>query len=309
MAVKVKELINDLNLEVINEGEKNNIITVSDINRPGLQFAGFYNYFANERLQLVGKAEWSFLNTMQPTLRSKRLKKYFEFYNPATIITRKLEPHKEFMESAIENKRWILRTSSISTRFISKVMRYLDSKLAPETRLHGVLVDVYGIGILIIGESGIGKSETALELIKRGHRLVADDAVDIKEIEGKLYGTSPYITSGMIEVRGMGIIDIPALYGLSSILKSKVINLVIYIEQWKEDENYDRLGIDKEYVQILNVPVRKLTIPIRPGRNLAVIIEAAAANYRYSFISNTNPVDIISKRINEESKKRNNIEK
>lgn len=309
MAVKVKELIHDLNLEVLNEGKENNEITVSDINRPGLQFAGFYNYYANARIQLVGKAEWSFLNAMQPDLRRKRLKKYFEFYNPATIITRKLEPHKELMESAIENDRWILRTNSISTRFVSKAMRYLDSKLAPETRLHGVLVDVYGIGILIIGESGIGKSETALELIKRGHRLVADDAVDIKEIEGSLYGTSPYITSGMIEVRGMGIIDIPALYGLSSILKKKVINLVIYIEQWKTDENYDRLGIDKEYVQILNVPVRKLTIPIRPGRNLAVIIEAAAANYRYSFISNTNPVDIISKRIDEEARKKGRLEK
>lgn len=309
MAVKVKELIHDLNLEVLNEGKENNEITVSDINRPGLQFSGFYNYYANTRIQLVGKAEWSFLNAMQPDLRRKRLKKYFEFYNPATIITRKLEPHKELMESAIENDRWILRTNSISTRFISKVMRYLDSKLAPETRLHGVLVDVYGIGILIIGESGIGKSETALELIKRGHRLVADDAVDIKEIEGSLYGTSPYITSGMIEVRGMGIIDIPALYGLSSILKKKIINLVIYIEQWKTDENYDRLGIDKEYVEILNVPVRKLTIPIRPGRNLAVIIEAAAANYRYSFISNTNPVDIISKRIDEEARKKGRLEK
>ncbi|AYD40277.1 HPr kinase/phosphorylase [Clostridium fermenticellae] len=309
MAVKVKELIHDLDLEVLNEGKKNNELTVSDINRPGLQFAGFYNYYANERIQVVGKAEWSFLNAMQPNLRRKRLRKYFEFYNPATIVTRGLEPHEDFMESAKGNDRWILRTNSISTRFISKVMRYLDSKLAPETRVHGVLVDVYGIGILIMGESGIGKSETALELIKRGHRLVADDAVDIKEIDGKLYGTSPYITSGMIEVRGMGIIDIPALYGLSSILKSKVIDLVIYIEQWKKDENYDRLGIDKEYVDILSVPVRKIVLPIRPGRNLAVIIEAAAANYRYSFISNTNPVEIISKRINEEARKKEHLEK
>ncbi|NMM62760.1 HPr kinase/phosphorylase [Clostridium sp. P21] len=309
MAVTVKDLIKDLKLEVINKGEKINTISVTDINRPGLQFAGFYNYYANERVQIVGKAEWSFLDAMQPELRKKRLEKYFEFDNPCTIVTRELEPHKEFMESAIKNKRWILRTDSISTRFISKIMNYLDDKLAPETRLHGVLVDVYGIGILITGESGIGKSETALELIKRGHRLVADDAVDIKEIDGELFGTSPYITSGMIEVRGMGIIDIPALYGLSSILKSKKINLVVYIEQWKEDESYDRLGIDNEYVNILNVPVKKLTIPIRPGRNLAVIIEAAAANFRYSFISNTTPVDIINERINEEAEGRESIGK
>lgn len=304
MTVTVKNLITDLNLEVVNAGDKVSEIKVIDINRPGLQFSGFYNYYANERVQVVGKAEWSFLDAMQPSLRRKRLEKYFKFDNPCTIMTRGLEPHQEFMESAINNNRWILRTESISTRFVNKLMNYLDDKLAPETRLHGVLVDVYGIGILITGESGIGKSETALELIKRGHRLVADDAVDIKEIDGKLYGTSPYITSGMIEVRGMGIIDIPALYGLSSILKSKEIHLVIYIEQWKEDQNYERLGIDKEFVDILNVPARKLKIPIRPGRNVAVIIEAAAANYRYSFITNITPVDIIGQRIQEESERR-----
>lgn len=305
MAVTVNDLIKDLNLEVVNEGEKISEITVSDLNRPGLQFSGFYNYYANERVQIVGKAEWSFLDAMQPSLRKKRLEKYFKFDNPCTIITRDLEPHEEFMESAIKNKRWILRTNNTSTRFVNKLMNYLDDRLAPETRLHGVLVDVYGIGILITGESGIGKSETALELIKRGHRLVADDAVDIKQIDGKLYGTSPYITSGMIEVRGMGIIDIPALYGLSSILKTKEIHMVIYIEQWKEEQNYDRLGIDKEYMDILGVPVRKLIIPIRPGRNVAVIIEAAAANYRYSFITNITPVDIIEQRMQEESERRN----
>lgn len=297
MSVTIEDIIKDLELEVINKGKNVNEINVSDINRPGLQFSGFYNYYANERVQIVGKAEWSFLDAMQPELRRKRLEKYFEFDNPGTIITRELPPHKEFLESAIKNKRWILRTSSISTRFINRLMSYLDVRLAPETRLHGVLMDVYGIGILITGESGIGKSETALELIKRGHRLVADDAVDVKQIDGVLSGTSPYITSGMIEVRGMGIIDISALYGLSSVLKTKNIGLVICLEQWKKDENYDRLGIDKEYMDILNVPVRKLKIPIRPGRNLAVIIEAAAANYRYSLVSNVTPIDVISERI------------
>jgi len=305
MSVTVMDLIKDLNLEIVNKGEQIREITVSDINRPGLQFSGFYNYYANERVQIVGKAEWSFLDAMQPSLRKKRLEKYFKFENPCTIITRDLHPHEEFMESAIKNKRWILRTDTTSTRFVNRLMNYLDEKLAPETRLHGVLVDVYGIGILITGESGIGKSETALELIKRGHRLVADDAVDIKEIDGKLYGTSPYITSGMIEVRGMGIIDIPALYGLSSILRKKEIHLVTYIEQWKQDENYDRLGIDREYMDVLNVPVRKMIVPIRPGRNVAVIIEAAAANYRYSLTTDVTPVDIIDKRMQEEAERRN----
>lgn len=303
MSVTVKDLISELNLEVLVEGGNNKTLTVSDTNRPGLQFCGFYNYFANERVQIVGMAEWSFLDAMQPELRKKRLKKFFEFETPCVIITRGLDPHEEFLEYAAENKRWILRTDALSTRFISKLMNFLDNKLAPETRMHGVLVDVYGIGILITGESGIGKSESALELIKRGHRLVADDAVDIKEVEGVLHGTAPYITSGMMEVRGMGIIDVPALYGLSSILNSKTINLVIYLEQWKEDQNYDRLGLDNEHIDILNVPVRRLILPIRPGRNIAVIIEAAAANYRYSLVSDITPVDTISNRMHEIEKR------
>jgi len=182
---------------------------------------------------------------------------------------------------------------------VGRITNYLDSELAPEIRMHGVLVDVYGIGILIIGESGIGKSEAALELIKRGHRLIADDAVDIKEIDGFLYGTCPYITRGMLEVRGMGIIDVSAIYGSSSIILKKKINLVISLINWNEEENFDRLGIDKEFVEILGISVQKMLLPIRPGRNIAVIIEAAAANFRYHATSNITPVDTIEKRINE----------
>jgi HPr kinase/phosphorylase len=169
-----------------------------------------------------------------------------------------------------------------------------------------VLVDVYGIGILLSGESGIGKSECALELIKRGHRLIADDAVDIKEIDGVLLGSCPYITSGMLEVRGMGIIDIPAIYGMSSVLNTKTISLLISLNQWNESEEYDRLGIDNEFMDILNVPLRKITLPIRPGRNIAVIIEAAAANYRYSLNSKITPVETINMRIEEVTAARKN---
>lgn len=303
MKVTVENIIEDMKLETLVTGKPNIPLNVSDINRPGLQFAGFYSYFANERIQVVGKAEWSYLDAMQPELRRKRLKKFFQFETPCLIITRELEPQEELLESARETNCWVLRTDYISTRFISKLMNYLDEKLAPETRLHGVLVDVYGIGILITGESGIGKSETALELVKRGHRLIADDAVDIKEIGGILIGKAPYITRGMMEVRGMGIIDVPALYGLSSILSDKTIDLIINLELWHSEKDYDRLGVDKEYFDILNVPVRKITLPIRPGRNTAVIMEAAAANYRYN-ISNKSPVETISSRINEEAQKR-----
>lgn len=297
MSVAVETLIKDFDLEVLVEGEKGVEITVNDINRPGLQLAGFYNYFAPERLQVVGKAEWSFIADMSRELRRKRVDKYFSFNSQCVVITRGLEPHEEFIRAAKKNKTWLLRTTSVTTNFISKMTIYLSDKFAPETRLHGVLVDVYGIGILITGESGIGKSETALELIKRGHRLVTDDAVDIKEIDGELIGTSPKITIGMLEVRGIGIIDITALYGLSSVQESKGINLVMHFEHWKDNGDYDRLGINQDTQEILGVNVRKLRVPVRPGRNIAVIIEAAAVNYRHSLMSDISAVDIIERRM------------
>ncbi|CDB75835.1 MULTISPECIES: HPr(Ser) kinase/phosphatase [Clostridia] len=297
MSVAVETLIKDFDLEVLVEGEKGVEITVNDINRPGLQLSGFYNYFAPERLQVVGKAEWSFIGDMSRELRRKRVDKYFSFNSKCVVITRGLEPHEEFIRAAKKNKTWLLRTTSVTTNFISKMTIYLSDKFAPETRLHGVLVDVYGIGILITGESGIGKSETALELIKRGHRLVTDDAVDIKEIDGELIGTSPKITIGMLEVRGIGIIDITALYGLSSVQESKGINLVMHFEHWKDNGDYDRLGINQDTQEILGVNVRKLRVPVRPGRNIAVIIEAAAVNYRHSLMSDISAVDIIERRM------------
>ena len=297
MSVAVETLIKDFDLEVLVEGEKGVEITVNDINRPGLQLSGFYNYFAPERLQVVGKAEWSFIGDMSRELRRKRVDKYFSFNSKCVLITRGLEPHEEFIRAAKKNKTWLLRTTSVTTNFISKMTIYLSDKFAPETRLHGVLVDVYGIGILITGESGIGKSETALELIKRGHRLVTDDAVDIKEIDGELIGTSPKITIGMLEVRGIGIIDITALYGLSSVQESKGINLVMHFEHWKDNGDYDRLGINQDTQEILGVNVRKLRVPVRPGRNIAVIIEAAAVNYRHSLMSDISAVDIIERRM------------
>lgn len=303
MGVSIKKLIDEFNLEILSHGNEDVEISVNDINRPGLQLAGFYNYFAAERIQVIGKAEWSFLDDMQIELRKKRVKKYFTFEINCLIITRNLEPHTEFLKEAEKHNVWVLRTNLVTTQLISKITIYLSDKLAPETRLHGVLVDVSGIGILITGESGIGKSETALELIKRGHRLVTDDAVDIREIDGQLIGTSPKITIGMLEVRGIGIIDVTTLYGLSSVVQQKEIRLVMHFEHWKDNNDYDRLGIDDEYMNILGIDVKKLTVPVRPGRNIAVIIEAAAVNYRYNLMSDVTPVDIIESRMNNISDK------
>lgn len=300
MSVKVKDIIKNYNLEVLIEGNVETEISVSDINRPGLQFAGFYEYYDEQRVQIIGKTEWSYLECLDKETRRERLKDYFSYCAPCVIITTELIPQKELLEEAKKNKITnILRSNVKTTRFVSRITNYLDSELAPETRMHGVLVDVYGIGILIIGESGIGKSEAALELIKRGHRLVADDAVDIKETDGYLRGTCPYITSGMLEVRGMGIIDVSAIYGSSSIISNKRINLVINLTNWDGKDEYDRLGIDKEYMEILGVNVEKITLPLKPGRNIAVIIEAAAANFRYKATSNLTPVETIEKRIEE----------
>ena len=302
MSVTVEKLIKDFDLEVLVEGKEDVNISVNDINRPGLQLAGFYNYFAPERLQVIGKAEWSFLDDMQAELRRKRVKKYFSFNTNCMVITRGLEPHEEVINAAKANETWILRTNLVTTQFISKMTIYLAGNLAPETRLHGVLVDIYGIGILITGESGIGKSETALELIKRGHRLITDDAVDIKEIDGELIGSSPEITIGMLEVRGIGIIDITALYGLTSMLQSKKIKLIMHFEHWKDNGDYDRLGNSQETQEILGVNVKRMRIPVRPGRNIAVIIEAAAVNYRHSLMSDVTAVDIIENRMMKASK-------
>jgi len=299
MIVTVEKLINNFNLEVMLKGETNKNIILGGINRPGLQLTGFYDYFDEKRVQIIGKTEYSYLESLSPEIRKERMNNFFSYDAPCTIITRSLEIHKEVLEAAEKHNSWVLGTDMKATRFVGKLTNFLDIELAPETRIHGVLVDVYGIGILIIGESGIGKSETALELIKRGHRLIADDAVDIKEIDGFLYGSCPYITQGMLEVRGMGIIDVPAIYGMSSVKSKKQINLVISIENWSSNENYERLGIDKDYIEILNTEVEKLTLPVRPGRNIAVIIEAAAANYRYSYTSNITAVDTIEKRMSE----------
>lgn len=306
MAVTVKKLIEDFGLEILMPGAEDNLITLQDVNRPGLQLAGFFNYFDNDRIQVIGNGEWSYLDELEQTLRSERLQNYFEKEMPCVIITRKLEAHEELLEAAHKNQQWVLRTDQSSSKFISKLTVYLANEMAPEIRIHGGLIDVHGIGVLITGDSGVGKSEATLELVRRGHRLVSDDVVDIREVDGVLTGHCPEITFGMMEVRGMGIIDITQLYGLSSTSLAKNIELIIHLQRWEGEEEglYDRLGIN-EYHNILGVDVKKLTIPVRSGRNLAIIIEAAAANYRYSKTVRLTASQIIDQRISNISNRNN----
>lgn len=298
MALAIEKFIKDLKLEVITSGDKNKKITTSDINRPGLQFSGYYDYFGRERVQVIGNAEWSYLNKMDSNLRYQRLKEFFNFDVTCVIISRNLEPQKEIVKAAKEYNIWLLRSSVQTTSLMKNLITYMEKELAETVSIHGVLVDIYGVGILLEGDSGIGKSETALELIKRGHILVSDDAVDIKCVDGMLYGSSPYVTRGMMEVRGLGIIDVTALYGLSSVQSEKKIDFIIKFERWdNENDNFDRLGNNNETVDILGVNLRMVRIPVSTGRNLAVIIEAAAVNYRYLTTSHASPVEEIDERI------------
>ena len=279
--VSVETLIKDLNLEVIVEAENKIAITTSDVNRPGLQFAGFYEHFAYERVQIMGKVETTFVEQLPDEVLAERADKFFAYPIPCLIVTRDLNIRQEIIEAAKKHDRYLLRTKEASTKFINRLINYLDEKLAPQVTIHGNLVDVYGIGVLLLGESGIGKSETALELVKRGHRLVADDAVEIRKIgEDKLQGSAPEIIRHFIEIRGIGILDVKTLYGVGSVRNSMSIDLVIQLEEWDEDKYYDRLGLEDEYIKFLDVEVPKLTIPVRPGRNLAIIVEVAAMNHR-----------------------------
>ena len=280
--VSIKDIIKDLNLNIVYMPEgREYYVTSQDLNRTGLQFAGYFEYFAYERLQIVGKAEYNYFSNIDSQTRENVLDKFFSYEIPALIVSRDLEVKPDVIEKAKKYKRVVLSTKRNTTRIMNSLSNYLDNKLAPHTTIHGVLVDVYGIGVLIKGESSIGKSETALELIQRGHRLVADDAVEIRKLdESFLVGQSPELLRHFLEIRGIGIIDVRSLYGVGAVKNSKKIDLVIHLEGWDENKYYDRLGLDKEYEEILGEKVERLVVPVKPGRNTAMIIEVAAMNFR-----------------------------
>jgi HPr kinase/phosphorylase len=281
-SVSIDQLVEDLQLEIIHKPEKIGItIDISEVNRPGLQLAGFYKYFAYERVQVMGKVEWTYFASLAPQVRKRRAYELLSHPIPCFIITRGLDVHDELLDAAKKFNRPLLRTDCLTTKFITELTNYLDDKLALVITRHGVFVDVYGIGVLLIGESGIGKSETALELIKRGHRLIADDAVEIKKKdENTLHGIAPQLTKHFMEIRGIGILDIVQLYGVGAVRDYKELNMVIELENWDSDKYYDRLGLDDEFVEILGIKIYKTTVPVKPGRNMATIIEVAARNYR-----------------------------
>jgi len=256
-------------------------ITQPDVNRPALQLAGFFNHFDSERVQIIGHVEMAYLKQMDEEQRLNVLSRLMDFHVPCIVFSRNMEISDKLVKLATEKEVPLLRTSKTTSSIMAEIIRWLNVELAPRITIHGGLVDVYGEGILIMGESGIGKSEAALELIKRGHRLVADDAVEIKKVsDDTLIGSAPDITRHCIELRGIGLLDVTTLFGVESVKNTQSIDLVIKLEEWSKDKSYDRLGLEESYIEFLGNKVPCHSIPIRPGRNLAIICEAAAVNYR-----------------------------
>lgn len=256
-------------------------INQPDINRPALQLAGYFEHYEATRLQIIGFVEYTYIEGLKEEVKREVFTKLLSYKIPGIVFCRELRPDPIFLEIAIENKIPILMTKKSTSDFMAEIIRWLNVKLAPCISVHGVLVDVYGEGVLITGESGIGKSEAAIELIKRGHRLVTDDVVELRKVsDDTLIGSAPDITKHFIELRGIGIVDVKTLFGVSSVKDTQAIDLVIKLEEWNKDKEYDRLGLEEEYTEYLGNKVVCHSIPIRPGRNLAIICESAAVNHR-----------------------------
>ena len=282
MAVRIKDLLNKVRLNVVYGDEKmlEKEITTSDISRPGLEMTGYFDYYTPERIQLMGMKEWSYLMKMTSHNRYQVLRKMFE-RDTVMIVARDLKVPDEMLKAAKENKIVVLSSCTPTSRLSGEISSYLDSRLAERTSIHGVLMDIYGMGVLIQGDSGIGKSETGLELVKRGHRLVADDRVDIyAKDEMTLWGEPAEILRHLLEIRGVGIIDVMSLYGASAVKDSSQVQLAVYLENYDVNKTFDRLGNNGEEFEVSGVAIPRIRIPVKTGRNISVVIESAAMNYR-----------------------------
>ena len=305
--ITTRDLVKKLNLEVIS-GEKglDRVIETDDLSRPALQLAGYFSHYSPQRIQILGTSELSFFKLLQGSERMSRMRMLCTRITPCIIISRGLEVPEELIVASNKYDTPVLRSHTVTTKLTGMITNYLQKVFAPATSIHGVFVEVYGVGVLIAGESGIGKSEIALELIKRGHRLVADDRVDVKELDTDyIVGScdSPLIKN-LLEIRGLGIINVMTLFGTGAVRKDKRLQLNIHLETWDNKKSYDRIGLGNEHREILNTRIEKKTIPVRPGRNVAIIIESAAMNYRLNQMGG-NTAQEFTQRLEDEIKRKN----
>lgn len=281
--VKLSELAEKMELKNLTPTVelKGKEVSIPEVNRPALQLSGFFDHFDSDRVQIIGYVEYTYLQTLDYERKIKIYDEFVTYKVPCIVFSRNLEPDKELIEKAAKQDIPIFQTEKQTSGFMAELIRWMNVKLAPCISIHGVLVDVYGVGVLIMGESGIGKSEAALELIKRGHRLVTDDVVEIRKVSDEtLVGSAPDITRHFIELRGIGIVDVKSMFGVQSVRETQNIDLVITLEDWSREKEYDRLGLEESYTEFLGNKVVCHNIPIRPGRNLAIIVESAAVNHR-----------------------------
>ena len=309
---RLSDLVEEFNMEILTKAPNytTQTVTISDVNRPALQLVGFYKYFEPMRLQILGKAEMVFLQAMMQEKRRAVLESLLRCEIPALIIARNMEVFPELIELAEKHGRTLLRIDKTTVDATSEIIDYLNKKLAPQITRHGVLMNINGQGVLLLGDSGIGKSETAIELLKRGHRLVADDAVEIRRVSTSLYGTAPEIIQHYMEIRGVGVVDVQQLFGMCAVQFDTEIDLVIQLEQWQDGKFYDRLGLGEETYEMLGVKLPYMTIPVRPGRNLAGIVEIATMKNRQMKYGYNPARDFVSRldqhydALNEENRRR-----
>lgn len=294
--VKLEDLVSYIGLEPVYcpEDTQTRIYT-PEIVRPGLQLAGYFDWFSFERVQIIGKNEMYYIKTLDEEVRKERLDKLFSYPIPALIVANQMEVDETLIFYAKKYKRPVYKSNEKTDKLVNIMINFLEEELAEETTIHGVCLEVFGIGVFIKGKSGVGKSETSLELINRGHRLIADDAVIIKKVDNRLKATCPELTQHLMEIRGIGILDIKHLFGVGSIKLEQYIELAIELEEWDETKEYDRIGADEYFIEILDVKVPTVIIPVRPGRNISAIIEIAAKNYRQKLLG-YNPLETYNKR-------------
>ena len=305
MAVKLEYIVEELEFEIVHKSTdfENIEINSSDINRPGLQLCGYYSKFLKDRIQLIGTQEWHYINSLSGKERYESLEKLFKYDIPVVVFSRNNEIFPQAKVLAEKHNVTIIRSPDSTSKIFSKIISLVDEALAPTTRMHGVLLDISGIGVLITGRSGIGKSETALDLISNGARLISDDSIIIKNIDNKLIGKSPDITKYFMEIRGVGIIDIQKMFGIGFVMEEKSIEIIINLEDWDESKEYERLGLENNYQEILGINVAKFDIPVKPGRHTALIVEVATKNYKQKELG-YNPALALNERMIKNKKSR-----